>query len=598
MSLVLNRQIETRLATDPRITEVKPVYTITKGGTQITYVQQKADNNNASSITFSPQVPGGNTYMDRKVYVHMYMRATFTGTPRDPLGPALLFPNGLNGVVGLRWCPLQSVTDSFTMTVNSNNITQNPAQYLEAISRYGFDRSIEDTFISTFPSMQDTWQQYPDGFGANNNPIAVYGDNTSLQSRGAFPYTIVSDNGTVAVVDFEWTELIICSPLCITRRDEQGFFGVSNFRLQFSLTNVGRMLSIDSVNGPILGALPGNGVAISFPREPILNMSFITPPSVVAPPIGSLCMYPYSLVQMFPQTYTAINLAPGASQQIISPNTVVAAVPTRIFVFAKKSYSDLTPYDTDTYLGLTNLQILFNNNSNILASAQPTDLYSISERNGLKESWTQWNDYVGAVFCADFSKDVSLADNLAVGVAGNYNLQVTATVKNLHSAAVANIDLYMITVVEGIFSIENMRASVENGLISEADLMAAEAEGTRIDYHMADTFYGGNLKKLISMYGPDIRRAAVAVGKAAAPVLKKYGPRVARAVGQVVAPRVTQAAEEIFGDGYEEYEDDDYEGGALVQRAEDLVIAPPLRSSSKSGLPRGTRNRLTQRGLY
>jgi hypothetical protein len=591
MSLVLSKQIETRLAIDPRISEIKPVYTINKGGTQVTYVQQKSDNNSNSSIQFNPQVPGSNTYMDRKMYVHMTARVTFTGTPRDPDGPNLLFPNGLNGVVGLRWCPLQSVTDSFNLTLNSNTITLNPAHYLEAMARYGFDRSIEDTFISTFPSMQDTWQQYSDGFGANNNPIAPYGDNTSVQSRGSFPYTIVSDNGSVAIVDFEWTELIICSPLCISKRDEQGFYGLTNLRVQFTLTNINRLVSVDDTNGPILSELP----TVIFPTEPILNMSFITPPMIASPPIGSLQMYPFTLVQEYAITRTGLNLTPGSAPvQLVSNNVVVAAVPTRMYIFAKKAYSSLDCYDTDTYLGITNLQILFNNNSNLLASAQETDLYSMSERNGLKMSWTQWKTYTGAVVCVDFSKDISLADNLAVGVSGNYNLQVSAYVKNLHDETLQDVDLRCIVLIEGIFSMENMRASVENGLISVEDLLATEQSGTKIDYHQADTFYGGNVRKLISMYSPQIKQAARAAAKVAVPLAKKYGPRVAKAVGRAVAPRVTGVAEELFGDGFDEEGDyeEDYEGGALVERAEMLVQAPAERNRSS-----GSRNRLTTRRL-
>jgi hypothetical protein len=129
-------------------------------------------------------------------------------------------------------------------------------------------------------------------------------------------------------------------------------------------------------------------------------------------------------------------------------------------------------------------------------------------------SWTDWTGgpvqgpngvygTCGSVLCLCPGKDIGLPDNLASGVVGQFMFQYNITVRNpnVGANAPANINymLYLITVDEGVWTIENgMSIAQGAGIVSQMDVInAREKPGVSYDdvaYAQGSGRFFSNLK--------------------------------------------------------------------------------------------------------
>lgn len=571
--------IATQLHLDPRIVSGQSTYTINKGGDDISYTRYSANSFSNSIIMFNVAVNNVQTFIDRKWILSVTAQFDFTGTPAP--NSALMFPNAqMNGTDGLRWCPIQSNANSVQLQINGQQLAYEMGAWLEPLARYGFTKQAEDTFISTFPSMQDTFQTYSDGFNKVLNPLGEYGDNTTQQTRGAFSYNVISDTGTAASVVVTWHEPIMASPLVFTMKDHKALFSVNNIQLQLQLGEFSRMWSHDSTNGCTITTLTGR-----FTTTPELTLCTISPSPLFTPP--PMQIYPLTNIVRY-TTPGPTGVTYGQTFTIANQAIQLKDVPSRVYVFCRRTAASRTYDDTDTYCTLTALNIQFNNKSGMLAGASSKDLFMISARNGLQMSWNQWDNYTGSVMCVDFGKDIGLTGADAVGVLGTYNININCTFRSNYASA-TDVELTIVPLDEGVFTCDIGTSSSNTGMLTPQTVASSALENMPItSFADVHSFYGGSLGSRLT---PFIRQAS----KAAYGAFKKYGPAIAKGAARGFltkhAPGVYDALDAVhpgfLGDGYdgEGYSgggpSGGYFGGAMIDdddAQELLALPPPPRS--------------------
>lgn len=446
---------------------------------------------NTSTNTFNCNPTSQRTIIDRKIYILANFTLTFTGTST---GSQLLY----KGFDAPRSYPLSKVTKNIQVQLGDEAITTNLNEYFSAIERYSFDRDLQDHEFSITPTMPDQQQVYA-GNNTNlaaNNELGGYFDNPAQVPRGFQNVgaslspnvwcTVVSNTSTQAVVNMTVCEPIFLSPLYFGKGEQSGIIGIQNLQIQQQFGDLTRLWS----HSP--NSLAVNGANISFPTglSVAVNSMFclvkqITPDALYK--IPSIIPYPYSQISSFP-TGNAISIASGASQTLSSGSITLNSIPTRLYLFARKQNSDLTAESTDTFAEL--IQCTFQlGTRQLLATATQQDLYEISRRNGCNMSWTQWKQQVGSVLAVDLNKDIGLQPTEAPGLLTRSSLVVTANFKNNNPSTV-NYMMYVLVCEEGTITIDNGHVKKSIGVLSAADVLAAE-NAQQIPYKHDRNIYGG-----------------------------------------------------------------------------------------------------------
>lgn len=561
---------------DPRLDLSKPTkYAIEDGARLVNFQVTNAPSSGAggSSLTWSnADPPGPGVVIDKKIIVAITYKLTMTRF-EPPVGqPVIGFeslypggtwgpPDGHGGYQGTdqiralgtdapRYLPIAQTTNVCNVQINSASANGQIFDYIEPLMRYTGGRDYEESQLSLAPSIQDQYQAYGDflNHGAARNVLGDYGENGYQSNRGGFPLIWIKQNdiGTgvpgqlaTAVVYVTSYEPIFVSPCDFGYSNQRGFTGVNTFRVTMNTTgDLGRVWCHNS--DPSKGGWPitmqsaiiaPNGDTITYSNGvqtnlPALYFTYLTPK--ILEPVPSFNVYPYYYLD--DQVFQDVGLiGPGQTGKYKTNSFNLDSVPKYLYVYVRKSNSTRTYADTDTYAFINNISITFANNPNQLSNAQPNQLYSMSVKNGCKLSWSQWSKYVGSVVCIDFSQDISLPDDMFVGMSNpNAQLSVQVEWKNI-SDQTNSYSVYCIPSYAGIFDITQGQAQTLSGIVSLQDYLNAPDIHT-LDYVDAHNFYGGTFmskfRDISSRYGPKVAKSVA-----------KYLPEAAKYVAPVIAPR-------------------------------------------------------------
>lgn len=574
---------------DPRVDLRKPTkYAIEDGARLVNFEVSNTASAGAggSSLTWTnADPPGPGVIIDKKIIVAITYRLTMTRTSDgadlgqpvigfEPL-PGFSYPTDQIRALGTdapRYLPIAQTTNVCNVIINNASANGQIYDYIDPLMRYTGSRDYSETQLSLAPSMQDQFQAYGDflSLGAARNVLGDYGENSYESNRGGFPLVYIERNDastgilgsvTTAVVWLTSYEPIFVSPCDFGYGNQRGFFGVSNFRVTINTT--GDLSRVWSHNAdPAKGGWPitmqsaiiagGNGYTpqnITYSCGistglPALYFTYLSPKILESPPAFNVYPYYYLDDQVFEDVRT---VAPRATDQYKTNSFNLDSVPKYLYVYVRKSNSSRTFNDTDTYAFIQNLSITFANNPNQLSNAQPNQLYSMSVKNGCKLSWAQWSKYVGSVVCIDFSQDISLPDDMFVGMR-NPNAQLSVQVRwtNISDEDIS-YSVYCIPSYAGIFDITQNQAQAMSGIVSLQDYVNSPVIHT-LDYVDAHNFYGGNFFTKIR----DISARALPKVKQAAQLAKNIAPSVAPLIGEY-GPTVLKGAEilgMLLGAGY------------------------------------------------
>ena len=469
--------METIKVIEPRVnikSDVEQNHVVLYGGLRYTEQTHPADSWGSPSTKplqalWNVFPPSSQTIVDRFMKVRCY----FEVTTNEPL------QLGTND--GLRQFPISSICDVLTCQINGESISDNLGDKLHAMLCYG-DRSEWNKSMSMSPCGPDNYQEYSDWglYGSAKNPLCHYGEASAYDGRGGFPMEVLSPTKFRVVV----TEPILMSPFYNGHGcQEEGFVNVQQFNVSYRWsTNLSKILSHSSLGNDI------TTVDVTMYRAPELLTTYITPD--LTQPIPQLQVLPYHKPQDYVKSGTPNALVPGASQRIPSDSIKLSQIPRKMYIFVRHERASSDHTTSDSFLTLTNLDVLWNNQSGLFSQAGPQELYEISRRNGCNLSYPQWSKYRGSIFCCEFGSNIGLLDNEAPGVQGQYTIQVNATFKNCGTNPFTG-DYYVVLVNEGTFSIaENMgRASLGN--LTPMDVLNAK-ESDELSYESYENLQGGD----------------------------------------------------------------------------------------------------------
>jgi hypothetical protein len=241
----------------------------------------------------------------------------------------------------------------------------------------------------------------------------------------------------------------------------------------------------------------------------------------------------------------------------------------------RESNDSRTYTGTDTYAFINKISITFGNTPNQLANADPIQLYNMSVKNGCKLSWAQWSRYVGSVICIDFSQDMSLPDDMFVGMRNpNTQLSVQVDFTNISDRSIV-YSVYCIPSYAGVFDITIGQAQTFSGIVSLQDYINAKDIHT-LDYVDAHNFYGGNFYTKLR----DVGRALKPHIKAAANLGRQLAPHIQHPAASLIGPAAdiidylveggyskTQAKKMVSDGSYKHVMKGKKKGGAKLSKA-------------------------------
>lgn len=555
---------------DPRtILENKRDYAILRAGSQTTCKIFTTTSISQSSIQFSCPPPSGGIIVDRKMYLTVPIRLTFTGTA--PVGQVLLNP----AQDAPRAFPLSSAIDTLQVSINNQAVSIQMADIIQALMHFNTDAKLQELDYSMTPTYLDQSQAYSQLFGSTRSPLANYADgiDKAPMQRGAFPFTIVSNTNTSAIVDMVITEPLFLSPFYWGKHDASGFYNVNtmDFNITFLNQAGNRMWSHDAVSSGVATTINSisatfagfPGPAFSYPTvQPLMLFTYITPNETQILPYNMPITYPYFDVQRFPTDGNAVTA--GSVTTLSSNNIQLNSIPRRMYIYIRERNQDLysTPNNPDTYFSIENISIQFQNKNGLLASASKQQLYEMSVKNHCNMSWTQWsggpvvnsalpfgtvgNHYgtIGSILCIEFASDIGLDSIEAPGKLGQYMLQVQIPAATNISNRTITPTLYIVVVSEGSFTIEGLgKASTNIGVISSKDILDAK-QSPFVNYRDVQEVNGGNFlsglkdfgRKLLPILkkGNEFLRDTRAISKGLSTIPHPYaqiGSQAARAIG-------------------------------------------------------------------
>jgi hypothetical protein len=233
-------------------------YAVLKGAQNITPSQYEAISKSTSSITFNIQLPSESTVFSRRVMLEVEMTVQIIGTinPASPNG-TVLFNYGYSSALGP--FPFQSCCNTVQATINNNTVSQNMKDVMFQLLRFN-DRRELARYNNACPTMYDSYLNYDDALGTNNNPLAGWNNvsnDQDFQPRGSFKILEVSgnapkadgvDNARTVLVKFKTTEPLMLSPFiwCDPKSNNQGLYGVQT--LNFVFNQVGCTMYILALN--------------------------------------------------------------------------------------------------------------------------------------------------------------------------------------------------------------------------------------------------------------------------------------------------------------------------------------------------------------
>lgn len=578
--------LEPILVRDPRtILKNKRDFAVLKGGSEVNTKIYTSTSISTSSIQFSTPPPSGNVIVDRKVFMNLPVRLTFTAVA----GGGNVLQSGLDAP---RQFPFSSSCDTLRVSLNGLAMTIDMADVIHALQHFNTDAKLKARDYSGSPNCPDQSQNYSDLLGTNRNPLAFYGDtlDETVPSRGGFSFNIVSNTDTSAVVDMVIHEPIFLNPLYWGCGNSSGFINVNEMDWNITfLQNAGnRMWSHNNANKTITNIavqfsnFTGPAAFSYVQNQPTLEFTYISQNQNDLFPVHQPSTYPYFDIVRYPTDIAAIPFNNTlTSQQVTSNNIQLSSIPRRMYIYVRPRNSSLytTPDLTDTYYGISALNIQFDNRAGLLSGASQYQLYQMAIKNHCDMSWEQWSGQpvfttgafsggagpftladdkfgpVGSILCIEFGADIGLRDDEAPGISGQYQLLVQAQVYNCDPTGAHDaipLSMYIVIVNEGSLTIPGYGHAINQiGVISKSDVLTAK-RNPFIDYQDIQEVNGGNFLSGLKHFGQKVAhaireaapyaKAAYKYGKKAAPYIKE-GLEIAEAVAPLLA------AGEVVGEG-------------------------------------------------
>lgn len=545
---------------DPRTVISGRSYAVLKGPKVDTFTPFTTTNISASNITYSVKTPSPYIFVNKYLFHLVPIRIQLNCAA----------PNANNllraGYDAPRAFPLTQSLSNVSCSYNGSTVSCEIGDYFSALMHYNTAENLRHKEYSMTPSTLDQSQNYYDLQGTNKSPLSFYGDGYGdmVGGRGGFPFNIVSNTPSQAVIDMVLCEPVFVSPYYFGKSNHNlggpAFYGIQNLDFQFNFyaNSWARMWSHDGKSGLNAGGAITSGqvtfnnftslspIAFSYNdiTTPQLLFEYLTPSEVQI--IPKSISFPYNRIQRFPNDITGIG--PGQSFQVSTQNITLNSIPGSIYVFCRLNNQTLqsSPTWTDTFCEINKIQINWNNNSGLLSSAKKNDLYKIAVRNQCCMNWSSWSGEqlyktgsfidkiagAGSIIRLKLGLDIGLNEQEAVGCIGSYNLQMTVNMRypnTDNTLGAQNFTLYIVTIEEGIADIVDSQVILNVGVLTPKDVLDARTNENFKSFEDMVNVGGGDflssLKNLSANIYSKAKSAWNKYGKKIAPIVETFIPQ-------------------------------------------------------------------------
>ena len=496
-----------------RVTDSLP-FGVVKSGQNVTTQIYPATSQSASSQTYSIQTPSEVTLLDRNIVWQSTYEIEIRGNP--VAGEFLVDLGNRDALAPL---PLHMSATTLQVQVNNNSVSVNIRDVLPQLLRmYGDDRALA-RWNGIAPLMPDTYRNYADQLGSNNNSNGAWAQtaDNSLISRGSFSIDSLEQttpaigageknrqtigDGSLRVVRLRFTSLepLFLSPFHFANlsANQMAIYGVSNLNFIFNISAQANRLWRC---GATEAAIPNYSVSVAAVSGSRLIFQMLTPhPSQILPSknVVDYVDFPRYLTTF---TNTIGAAAVSALNELVPTTTVFSSnniqlnqVPDMLVICARKPMSQQTNRDSDSFFPITGISINWNNQSGLLANATQDTLYRMSAKS-TNQTWQEFkgfaNKYLppvgasydtqlqqvltsGSILALRFGQDIPIVEEFyAAGSLGSFNLQFNVTLQN-YTLAAQQVELVLMCVNSGLFITSQGVSSTYTGILTKSDVLAA-----------------------------------------------------------------------------------------------------------------------------
>jgi hypothetical protein len=314
------------------------------------------------------------------------------------------------------------------------------------------------------------------------------------------PISLALTDTFIVKVRVSVAEPVLVSPFswCDPEFNAQGLVGIKGMNFTFSIdSTLARLWSSANLQGSddqgnyYTELKPGyEGGGKLFNNNPSMLFKFLT--TQASDNIQTKNVVPY---MDFPIHVTSANnnamMQAGASQTLISSNLQLNQLPDKFMIFVRKPMAQQVVGDSNSFMKINSITVNLNNQSGLLSTAQPEDLWRMSSKNGVSQSWREFSGQAydnnangqgvggnlpttGSLLCICPAYDLSLPDFLSGGCLGQYNLSVSINVTNQSGVAMP-VEVCIIQINSGYFVTQSGQSSTYTGILTREAVLAAKS---------------------------------------------------------------------------------------------------------------------------
>jgi hypothetical protein len=365
--------------------------------------QQAPDSVTTQQIQFQIPVPSADTILDSCIVLEGYFDVTATNSNGDAIAV-----NNIDGKIP-RSFPVNNMIDTLQLTINSHTSTHR-CSALKPLHERLLPVQTKMDLMDGCPVFPETESSYSTQFGTTREGYPLVGRGyaaggtirridadlyKSHRSFGVLQQILPAGTNTLGhsvTMRYHFREPLF-HPLLEIVPGKRGLTNVQgnitvNMRLVPNLDNA---LFYDRFTAN--NAFPANMTLAQFVLSPIQTANFKLLYRTIAADVDSAIpttrVYPYQKFSLFKSATQALTVgSPSSSfKHSFQVNTVPEVI--AIFVARQRLYDTANQLDM-TGLRINSIKLKVQNESNILSSATPYQLYLMSLRNGLKMDWHDW----------------------------------------------------------------------------------------------------------------------------------------------------------------------------------------------------------------
>lgn len=502
------------LIKDSRIDNItnKIGYGVFQGGANSTYYSYPATSSTNNQLVFNCPIPSLHTLIDRNALITATYKIKLT-ISNVPLGQSA-FDYGLGDC--FQAFPIHSSFLNMSLQINNTTTTINTQNTLQQLLKLIEPRDIQ-RYNGMSPTMPDLFfNNFTDAIGSKADITGDYRASSYdnfLLPRGSHPLDFIEvihningggvDANLISTdVNDEWvitlqatfTEPLIISPFLFGSRNDynnQALVSVETINLICNIdTSLKRFFTFNGVNA-ITGVNDIN-VSIAFDEtNPITNakllFNFLTIQEIDNEKIPIRNIVNYVDYPVFISNDLNV-LNANNTTTILSSVVKLNQIPDLFIISVRRPIEDTTIKNTNSFLPIRNVSINFNNQTGLLSTATPMDLWRLSKINGSTQNWLEFWGYAnkmnmnqandvndlteytlstnGSLLIINPIKDLSQDYRYSNGSIGEFNFQIRVEVKNNTNDNFIP-QLCIITANSGIIVNENGFSNCYTGLLSK-----------------------------------------------------------------------------------------------------------------------------------